>query len=150
MNRIEEEVHAHFAEEADQSGETGMVEPAASISGPSHSNDEVPFAKVNSIVPGSPADTAGVKVGDKIIRFGTADWMNHDKLSKVSEVVIQNEGVSPGALFSKHDAKYVQRPIAVIITREAASGTAERKQLVLTPRRDWGGRGMLGCHLLPL
>jgi 26S proteasome non-ATPase regulatory subunit 9 len=101
---MEEEVHAHFAEAADQSGGTGMVEPAASVSGPSHSNDEVPFAKVNSVVPGGPADTAGLKPGDEIIRFGTADWMNHDKLTKVSEVVIQNEGVSPCALFSRHDA----------------------------------------------
>jgi 26S proteasome non-ATPase regulatory subunit 9 len=104
MNRIEEEVHAHFAEAADQSDGTSVVETTASISHPSHSNDEVPFAKVNSVAPGSPADTAGVKPGDKIIRFGTVDWMNHDKLTKVSEVVIQNEGVNPGALFSRHDA----------------------------------------------
>jgi 26S proteasome non-ATPase regulatory subunit 9 len=101
---MEEEVHAHFAEAADQSGRTDMGEPATSAYGPSHSNDEVPFAKVNSVVPGSPADTAGLKPGDKIIRFGTADWMNHDKLTKVSEVVIQNEGVSPGALFPRYDA----------------------------------------------
>ena len=101
MNRIEEEVHAHFAEAANQSDGTGVVETAASISGPSQSNDEVPFAKANNVVPGSPADTAGLKLGDKIIRFGTADWMNHDKLTKVSEVVMQNEGVSPDTMFSK-------------------------------------------------
>jgi 26S proteasome regulatory subunit N4 len=107
MNRMEEEVHAHFAEAANQSDGTGVVEPSVSarISGPPHSNDEVPFAKVNSVVPGSPADTAGLRPGDKIIRFGTTDWMNHDKLSKVSEVVMQNEAVNPGAPFSRHDAK---------------------------------------------
>ena len=104
MNRVEEEVHAHFNEAANQPGGTGMVEPATSVSGPSQSNDEVPFAKVNSVVPGSPADTAGLRTGDKTIRFGTVDWMNHDKLAKVSEVVIQNEGVCHGALFSRHDA----------------------------------------------
>lgn len=103
MNRIEEEVHAHFAEAADQSDGTGLTETATSIPGPSHSNDEVPFAKVNSVVSGSPADRAGLKAGDQIIRFGTADWMNHDKLTKVSEVVIQNEGVSPATLFPRND-----------------------------------------------
>jgi 26S proteasome non-ATPase regulatory subunit 9 len=23
-------------------------------------------------------------------------------------------------------------------------------RLELTPRRDWGGRGLLGCHLVPV
>ena len=104
MNRIEQEVHAHFAEAANRPDGTGAVETIASISGPSQSNDEVPFAKVNSVVPGSPADVAGVKPGDKIIRFGTADWMNHDKLAKVSEIVLQNEGVNLGVLLPTQDA----------------------------------------------
>jgi C-terminal processing protease CtpA/Prc len=55
---------------------------------------EAPFAKVNSVVPGSPAESAGLKVGDNITKFGWVDWTNHDKLSKVAEAVTQNEGVS--------------------------------------------------------
>ena len=46
------------------------------------------------MVEGSPADTAGLKAGDRIRRFGTANWMNHEKLAKVAEVVQGSEGVS--------------------------------------------------------
>ena len=36
------------------------------------------------------------------------------------------------------------------VAREFLNGNTEDVQLQLTPRRDWGGRGMLGCHLLPI
>lgn len=90
---------------------------------------EVPFAKVNTVVPSSPADTAGLKPGDKVTRFGYVDWMNHEKLSRVAQVVQGNEG----------------REVLVKVIRGD-----ERVEVKLTPRRDWGGRGLLGCHLLPL
>ncbi|KAI9719294.1 MAG: hypothetical protein M1812_003624 [Candelaria pacifica] len=63
---------------------------------------ETPFAKVNSVVPGSPADDAGLKAGDQIRTFGVANWINHEKLSKVAEVVQRNEGVSR----LLHDLRY--------------------------------------------
>lgn len=90
---------------------------------------EVPFAKVNTVVPSSPADTAGLKPGDKVTRFGYVDWMNHEKLARVAQVVQGNEG----------------REVAVKVIRGD-----DRIEVKLTPRRDWGGRGLLGCHLLPL
>jgi 26S proteasome non-ATPase regulatory subunit 9 len=44
-----------------------------------------------------------------------------------------------------------QIPITVKALRPNASGgPSEGVQMQLTPRRDWGGRGLLGCHLLPL
>ena len=52
-----------------------------------------------------------------------------------------------------HDYKadYVQIPITVKALRPNASGgPAETVQMQLTPRRNWGGRGLLGCHLLPM
>ena len=55
---------------------------------------ETPFAKVNSVVEGSPAYTAGLRAGDRIRAFGAANWMNHEKLTKVAEVVQRSEGVS--------------------------------------------------------
>lgn len=55
---------------------------------------DTPFAKVNSVVPGSPADDAGLKAGDRIRKFGDVDWLNHEKLSKVAETVQRNQGVS--------------------------------------------------------
>lgn len=53
-----------------------------------------PFARVNSVEPGSPADQAGLKTGDTIRGFGNVHWLNHERLTKVAEAVQQNEGVS--------------------------------------------------------
>ena len=53
-----------------------------------------PFAIVNSVVAGSPADRAGLKAGDQIRTFGDVNWLNHEKLSKVAEIVQRNQGVS--------------------------------------------------------
>lgn len=52
-----------------------------------------PFAKVNSVAPGGPADQAGLQAGDKIRSFGNVNWMNHARLSKIAEAVQRNEGV---------------------------------------------------------
>ena len=60
---------------------------------------ETPFAKVNSVVPGSPADQAGLKAGDTIRSFGDVNWLNHERLSKVAEAVQQNEGVGRFLLY---------------------------------------------------
>lgn len=144
MARIEVALQDHWANAA--------ASPAApSSSGATQTNDtdsgpagtttggrvvlETPFAKVNSVVPSSPAEAAGLKAGDKITRFGDADWMNHEKLAKVAQTVQQYEG----------------RAIVVKVIRSAATGGGdERLDMRLTPRHNWGGRGMLGCHLLPL
>lgn len=56
--------------------------------------NDTPFAKVNSVVPGSPADEAGLKAGDWIRKFGDVNWLNHEKLNKVAETVQRNQGVS--------------------------------------------------------
>jgi len=55
---------------------------------------EPPFARVNTVVPNSPADQAGLRVGDKITKFGSVNWTNHERLSGVAQVVQQNENVS--------------------------------------------------------
>ncbi|KAL8735332.1 MAG: hypothetical protein Q9166_000877 [cf. Caloplaca sp. 2 TL-2023] len=92
ISKIEDGLHAHHAQARDlpvmQSGATSSqasTSPASSL--------EAPFAKVNNVVAGSPADDAGLRAGDKIRRFGDVDWINHEKLSKVAETVQRNEGV---------------------------------------------------------
>lgn len=95
MSRIEKGLHEHHARlaeqaqsnaaTADQTRQAPEATPAAL---------EAPFAKVNSVVAGSPADAAGLKVGDTITKFGWVDWTNHERLSRVAEAVSQNEGVS--------------------------------------------------------
>jgi hypothetical protein len=97
MSRIEKGLHEHHARLAEQAqndsaaasraqAQAGQSAPAAAL--------EAPFAKVNSVVAGSPADDAGLRAGDTITKFGWVDWTNHERLGRVAEAVSQNEGVS--------------------------------------------------------
>lgn len=54
---------------------------------------ETPFAKVNSVAKGGPAEEAGLEVGDYVTRFGDADALNHEKLGRIPKIVSDNEGV---------------------------------------------------------
>ena len=146
MSRLEKAVHAQFAAQP-----SPRAQEAASSSGSSRQAEttqaDTPLAKVNSVVPSSPAAEAGLLPQDKIARFGSATWLNHDKLAKVAQIVGQSEGVSDdtSARGTSTTNPNVQRQIPVTVVR----GT-DVLQLSLTPRSNWGGRGMLGCHLVPL
>lgn len=43
-----------------------------------------------------------------------------------------------------------QRAVIVKVSRLNAAPSQREQSLTLVPRRDWGGRGLLGCHILPL
>lgn len=93
MNVIEKAIHEHFA------NNIPLPTPAASAASTSKpairpAPLDAPFAKVNSVVPGSPADTAGLKGGDEIRNFGYVNKSNHDGLKRVADCVRGNEGVS--------------------------------------------------------
>lgn len=137
MAAIEKHLHEHFASLDDTEDET----PAARRSNQAptstdyiHDTLDQAFAKVNTVVPQSPADRAGLKPGDEIRNFGYVNFSNNDGLKKVGECVQGNEGQN----------------IFVRISRPAGPGERQELRLTLTPRRNWGGRGMLGCHILPL
>ncbi|KAI0817681.1 hypothetical protein GGR55DRAFT_31227 [Xylaria sp. FL0064] len=141
MNAIEKHLHEHFASLQGMNEATSTAAPVnrATMMGDTLPETlEVPFAKVNSVVADSPADAAGLKAGDEIRNFGYVNKSNHDGLKKVAECVQGNEG---------------QR-VLVKISRRADSSTQQATrqelQLYLTPRRNWGGRGLLGCHILPI
>lgn len=90
-----------------------------------------PFARVNSVAPGGPAAEAGMQREDAILKFGNLVKSSFDppsSLMPLAGLVSQNE--------NKH-----------IIIRVLRAG--EQKYLTLTPRQGWGGRGMLGCHIVP-
>lgn len=104
MSRIEAGLHAHHASVQRDASLLNPSNTGASTSSPfatGSSSDvlptgiiETPFAKVNSIVAGSPAEDAGLRPGDEIRRFGSVNWVNHEKLSKIAETVQRSEGVS--------------------------------------------------------
>lgn len=127
MKEIEPLLHAHFATLAAQTAPSASsANGAESVDG--ESGDETPFANVRAVSDASPASSAGLRPGDRVVRFGEADWLNHEKLGRVARVVAASEG----------------RSVPVIVVREGAV-----VRLALTPRR-WEGRGLLGCHLVPL
>lgn len=102
MAKLEVAVHEQFAKASDNSSNgtsSARTEalPAAESNTSSASALEPPFAKVNTVVPNSPAELAGLRVGDKITRFGTVNFTNHERLSRVAQAVQQNENVSVAA-----------------------------------------------------
>jgi len=99
---------------------------------------DTPFALVNGVAPQSPAAQAGLQRGDLVLRFGDLSAS-----SFAPPITLQ-----PLSTFvSAHE----NQPIELRIKRPSSSagtGTAI-VSLSLTPRSGWGGRGLLGCHLVP-
>ncbi|CAA7261596.1 unnamed protein product [Cyclocybe aegerita] len=89
-----------------------------------------PFAKVDSVAPGSPASAADMKKGDLIVKFGRLDKgsFTEGSLQPLAGLVADNE----------------DRAIAIRVLR-----SGQTVFLTLTPQKNWGGRGMLGCHIIP-
>lgn len=95
MKKLEVAVQEQFAAKAAENDALMQEQQAQSTEAESNGSAiGAPFAKVNTVTPRSPADLAGLKGGDRIVRFGTANFTNHERLSKVSQVVQQNENVS--------------------------------------------------------
>ena len=107
MAKIEPALHELFAKAREsgtdappipngtRSGQTGTSAggAAASTQGATSTLTLRPFAKVNSVVAGSPADHAGLRAGDEVLRFGDVDWTKQDKLAKVAATTGRSEGV---------------------------------------------------------
>ena len=95
MKKLEVAVQEQFAAKAAENEQSSRQAQAQLTEEPSSSSAiEPPFAQVNSVTPRSPADQAGLKPGDKVVRFGTANFTNHERLGKVAQVVQQSENVS--------------------------------------------------------
>jgi len=88
------------------------------------------FARVDGVAPNSPAAEAGLRREDLIVKFGslTRSSFTATSLQPLADLVSVNEN----------------REIQVIVSR---SGEIITIQLI--PRNGWGGRGMLGCHIIP-
>lgn len=96
-----------------------------------------PFAIVDEIAAGGPAEASGLRIGDLLLRFGQVDAQTQEPLGAVARAV--------GA------AEASAADVALVVRRRAAAaaGVADVVRLTLTPRR-WAGRGLLGCHLSPV
>ncbi|GIL80768.1 hypothetical protein Vretimale_9128 [Volvox reticuliferus] len=96
-----------------------------------------PFALVDEVSGGSPAEAAGLQVGDLLCSFG-------DVSAAASSA---SSGPATGSLLQQIAAVLGAsegRPVTAQVLRQ---GTALK--ISLTPAR-WSGRGLLGCHLRPL
>jgi 26S proteasome non-ATPase regulatory subunit 9 len=140
MSEIEKAVHEHFANgiplpvSASSSTDGTSLVPDRSIHARPTAPLEPVFAKVNNVAENSPGADAGLKVADEIRLFGYVNAENHNGLRRVGECVQGNEG---------HE-------ILVKVSRPGLAGARQELTLRLTPRRDWGGRGLLGTHIVPL
>lgn len=100
---------------------------------PSSSEDEKlkPFARVDGVAPESPAAESGLRREDLIVKFGhltRSSFTAAALLQPLAELVSVSEN----------------RELAVQVFREG-----ETLDLKFVPRKGWGGRGMLGCHIVP-
>ncbi|XP_026071492.1 26S proteasome non-ATPase regulatory subunit 9-like [Carassius auratus] len=124
MVEIEEALHKLHASARikPEKDETKMeaTESAVSLS--------APFALLDAVTQGSPASQAGLRVGDEIIEFGSVNTQNFRNLHDVASVVQHSEGKS----------------LRVGLLRSGLE-----MHLNLTPKQ-WSGRGLLGCNLVPL
>lgn len=100
MARIEKYLHDHFAslDENDAVPVAGQGNSQSVLPDSVSAPLDPPFAKVNTVALGSPAESAGLKSGDEIRNFGYVNRANHDNMRKVVECVQGNEGVSCGSV----------------------------------------------------
>lgn len=107
-----------------------IVQP---ITVPSSNTLSRPFAIVDELTQGSPAETAGLYLHDKIIQFGPITGQTPHTLQSIAQMLSESaEG----------------RDVETVVLR---SDGYRENVIVLTLRlQKWKGRGLLGCHLRPL
>ncbi|WVF71259.1 hypothetical protein IAT40_006062 [Kwoniella sp. CBS 6097] len=91
------------------------------------------IARVNSVAPSSPASQAGLRAEDLIYDFAGVNHTTSGGIQAIGGLVNRSEGTS----------------LTLLVLRPTPS-EPERITLHLIPRSGWGGRGMLGCHILPV
>jgi len=91
------------------------------------------FARIAQVAPGSPAETAGLRPNDLLVRFGSITCDNFQKLQDVSSAVSHSRNAK----------------MTLIVCRDAeGNGTWSTTELTLVPQ-TWSGRGLLGCNIVP-
>lgn len=116
----------------DPSSSTAMSSSSGGVEVDSSSEEETmkPFARVDGVAPGSPAAEAGMQREDLVFKFGhlTDQSFTSSSLQVLTELVAVSEN----------------RELQIKVVR-----SDQTILMKLTPRKGWGGRGMLGCHIMP-
>ena len=86
-----------------------------------------PIAVISGVVPGSPAETGGLQVGDSVLSFGTVS-------AAVASHSIHDIAAATQASEGRELIAYVLR-----------AGSMHR--CIITPSNNWPGDGLLGCHM---
>lgn len=95
-----------------------------------------PFAVIDAVAANSPAQQAGLVVGDQIVEFGSINHSNNKNLLALGELV-------PEAASNNSAVK-----ITVLRQMdEMDDRIREFEELTLRPQ-PWEGRGLLGCHIV--
>ncbi|KAI3483489.1 hypothetical protein L1887_53619 [Cichorium endivia] len=89
------------------------------------------FARFNSVADSSPAQAAGLREGDRVVKFGSVTAQHPQGLAALAAQGVVVDGT----------------PIQLLVSRGGSSAPVE---ITLVPRAGWGGRGLLGCHLVPI
>lgn len=103
------------------------AQPAATVTSAAASAIR-PFAVIDEMSASSPAEEAGLQVGDQLISFADVSAQTANTLPSVAATLQANEN-------REVEARLLRRGSALSVK--------------LTPH-TWGGRGLLGCHLRPI
>jgi 26S proteasome non-ATPase regulatory subunit 9 len=114
-----------------------------------------PYAVIDEVFLGSPAQRSGLRVGDHVIGFSTivcsSSAVNKNSSALLSKIpaVVKNyfESISSSSLQvdnSTNNTKTISSHIPVHIMRSNEYILVELRPAV------WGGKGLLGCHISPL
>ena len=100
-----------------------------------------PFCRVDSVAPNSPAAAAGLRVDDLVIALGPLTTMSLD-------------GVSDLVRRAAADNAAIELRVQRRQNQDGGGGDAETNAvttlLLLLKPRPWSGRGLLGCHIVPV
>ncbi len=125
---------------ADSSFSTNINSTSQSLS-----TVQIPFAVIDAVAPDSPASEANLCNGDLITQFGSINYLNHRNLQALMEAV--------------HGAYEKKKPIEITVLRRrrmsvehdiphlVEAGVRVSRTVEIIPR-PWGGRGLLGCHIV--
>lgn len=99
---------------------------------------QTPFARVEKVLPNSPAFEAKLQVDDEIVTFGMVNYSNNRQLNAMGDVVSRALSNNENIL------------ITLIRNKDSNSnGNGRMTSVQLTPKK-WEGQGSVGCIFSPI